>query len=196
MSSVLSSQKLKLIANCRRSSNKLLLFCSELILSVAGLQAASSKCRQSQWADKWGDGFSTVAASQPEGVTLHHIWKARQCQYRQRVWTADPEASFERMGNLSAEKGMTLTVEEVKGFLKQTMRRCSWSVQSSLSLPLLVQQYGGIQTAVEQSTIDGWHANSAFDGDLIFHQKVSLFHQLSGVDSVLKTTSSLVVGAQ
>ena len=36
-----------------------------------------------------------------------------------RLFTADPEASFERMVELAAEKGMTLTVEEVKGFLKQ-----------------------------------------------------------------------------
>ena len=36
-----------------------------------------------------------------------------------RLFTADPEASFKRMVELAAEKGMTLTVEEVKGFLKQ-----------------------------------------------------------------------------
>ena len=35
-----------------------------------------------------------------------------------RLFTADPEASFKRMVG-AAEKGMTLTVEEVKGFLKQ-----------------------------------------------------------------------------
>ena len=33
--------------------------------------------------------------------------------------TAEPEASFKRMVEIAAEKGMTLTVEEVKGFLKQ-----------------------------------------------------------------------------
>ena len=36
-----------------------------------------------------------------------------------RLFTADPEASFQRMVEIAAEKGMTLTVEEVKGFLKQ-----------------------------------------------------------------------------
>ena len=36
-----------------------------------------------------------------------------------RLFTADPEASFNRMVDIAAEKGMTLTVEEVKGFLKQ-----------------------------------------------------------------------------
>ena len=36
-----------------------------------------------------------------------------------RLFTADPEASFKRMVEIAAEKGMTLTVEEVKGSLKQ-----------------------------------------------------------------------------
>ena len=36
-----------------------------------------------------------------------------------RLFTAEPEASFKRMVEIAAEKGMTLTVEEVKGFLKQ-----------------------------------------------------------------------------
>ena len=36
-----------------------------------------------------------------------------------RLLTADPEASFKRMVEIAAEKGMTITVEEVKGFLKQ-----------------------------------------------------------------------------
>ena len=35
------------------------------------------------------------------------------------LFTADPEASFQRMVELAAEKGVTLTVNEVKGFLKQ-----------------------------------------------------------------------------
>ena len=33
--------------------------------------------------------------------------------------TSDPEASFQRMVDIAAEKGVTLTLEEVKGFLKQ-----------------------------------------------------------------------------
>ena len=31
----------------------------------------------------------------------------------------NPEASFQRMVDIAAEKGVTLTVDEVKGFLKQ-----------------------------------------------------------------------------
>ena len=35
------------------------------------------------------------------------------------LFTSDPAASFQRMVELAAEKGVTLTVDEVKGFLKQ-----------------------------------------------------------------------------
>ena len=35
------------------------------------------------------------------------------------LFTSDPEASFQRMVGIAAEKGVTLTVDEVKGFLKQ-----------------------------------------------------------------------------
>ena len=35
------------------------------------------------------------------------------------LFTSDPEASFQRMVDIAAEKGMILTVDEVKGFLKQ-----------------------------------------------------------------------------
>ena len=35
------------------------------------------------------------------------------------LFTSDPEASFQRMVDIAVEKGMTLTVDEVKGFLKQ-----------------------------------------------------------------------------
>ena len=35
------------------------------------------------------------------------------------LFTSDPEASFQRMVELAAEKGVTLTAEEVKGFLRQ-----------------------------------------------------------------------------
>ena len=35
------------------------------------------------------------------------------------LFTSNPEASFQRMVDIAAEKGMTLTVNEVKGFLKQ-----------------------------------------------------------------------------
>ena len=36
-----------------------------------------------------------------------------------RLFTSEPEASFNRMVEIAAEKGMTLTVKEVKGFLTQ-----------------------------------------------------------------------------
>ena len=35
------------------------------------------------------------------------------------LFSQDPEASFQRMVDIAAEKGMTLTVDEVNGFLKQ-----------------------------------------------------------------------------
>ena len=35
------------------------------------------------------------------------------------LFTSDPEASFQRMLDIAAEKGVNLTVEEVKAFLKQ-----------------------------------------------------------------------------
>ena len=35
------------------------------------------------------------------------------------LFTSNPEASFQRMVDIAAEKGVTLTVDEVKGFLKQ-----------------------------------------------------------------------------
>ena len=35
------------------------------------------------------------------------------------LFSQDPEASFQRMVELAAEKGVSLTVNEVKGFLKQ-----------------------------------------------------------------------------
>ena len=36
-----------------------------------------------------------------------------------KLFTSDPEASYKRMVELAAEKGVTFTAEEVKGFLKQ-----------------------------------------------------------------------------
>ena len=35
------------------------------------------------------------------------------------LFSSDPEAARQRMVELAAEKGVTLTVDEVKGFLKQ-----------------------------------------------------------------------------
>ena len=35
------------------------------------------------------------------------------------MMTADPEASYKRMVEIAAQKGMTLIVEEVRGFLKK-----------------------------------------------------------------------------
>ena len=36
-----------------------------------------------------------------------------------RLFTADPDASIRRMVEIAAEKGMTVTSEEVRGFLRQ-----------------------------------------------------------------------------
>ena len=36
-----------------------------------------------------------------------------------RLFTADPEASCKRMVEIAAEKGMTVTAHEVRGFLRQ-----------------------------------------------------------------------------
>ena len=36
-----------------------------------------------------------------------------------KLFTSDPEASYKRMVEIAAEKGVTLTAEEVKGFLIQ-----------------------------------------------------------------------------
>ena len=35
------------------------------------------------------------------------------------LFSQDPEASFQRMVDIAVEKGVTLTVDDVKGFLKQ-----------------------------------------------------------------------------
>ena len=42
-----------------------------------------------------------------------------RCKQLYRLFTSDPEGAFKRMVEIAAEKGMTLTVKEVKGFLKQ-----------------------------------------------------------------------------
>ena len=36
-----------------------------------------------------------------------------------KLMTSDPDASIQRMVEIAAEKGMTVTSEEVRGFLKQ-----------------------------------------------------------------------------
>ena len=55
------------------------------------------------------DDFKKLRASVPAEVQSELF----------RLFTSDPEASFKRMVEIAAEKGMTLTVDEVKGFLKQ-----------------------------------------------------------------------------
>ena len=55
-----------------------------------------------------------------------------------RLFTADPEASFKRMVEIAAEKGMTLTVE--KGFLKQ-MGEDEWDIE--LTPEMLTSISGG-----------------------------------------------------
>ena len=55
------------------------------------------------------DDFKALRASVPAEVQSELF----------RLFTSDPEASYKRMVEIAAEKGVTLTVEEVKGFLKQ-----------------------------------------------------------------------------
>ena len=55
-----------------------------------------------------------------------------------RLFTADPEASFKRMVEIAAEKGMTHTVE--KGFLKQ-MGEDEWDIE--LTPEMLTSISGG-----------------------------------------------------
>ena len=55
------------------------------------------------------DDFKALRASVPAEVQSELF----------RLFTSDPEASYKRMVEIASEKGVTLTVEEVKGFLKQ-----------------------------------------------------------------------------
>ena len=55
------------------------------------------------------DDFKKLRASVPPEVQAELF----------KLFTSDPEASFQRMVELAAEKGVILTTEEVKGFLKQ-----------------------------------------------------------------------------
>ena len=55
------------------------------------------------------DDFKKLRASVPAEVQADLF----------KLFTSDPEASYKRMVELAAEKGVILTTEEVKGFLKQ-----------------------------------------------------------------------------
>ena len=55
------------------------------------------------------DDFKALRASVPAKVQTELY----------SLFSQDPEASFQRMVELAAEKGVTLTLDEVKGFLKQ-----------------------------------------------------------------------------
>ena len=55
------------------------------------------------------DDFKALRASVPAEVQSELF----------RLFTSDPEASFQRMVELAAEKGVTLTSDEVQGFLAQ-----------------------------------------------------------------------------
>ena len=55
------------------------------------------------------DDFKQLRASVPAEVQTELYSLLTSC----------PEASFQRMVDIAAEKGVTLTVDEVKGFLKQ-----------------------------------------------------------------------------
>jgi len=69
------------------------------------------------------------------------------------LFTSDPESSFQRMVDIAAEKGVTLTVDEVKGFLKQRMKTVSLTILSLtrlLLLPLLVVAEVGEMAAAKR----------------------------------------------
>ena len=53
--------------------------------------------------------FKTLRASVPAEVQTDLF----------KLFTSDPEASYKRMVELAVEKGVTITTEEVKGFLQQ-----------------------------------------------------------------------------
>ena len=79
-----------------------MLLLSLLLLVVAEVEAAAESMATL-------NDFKALRASVPAEVQSELF----------RLFTSDPEASFQRMVELAAEKGVTLTVEEVKGFLKQ-----------------------------------------------------------------------------
>ena len=55
------------------------------------------------------DDFKALRASVPPEVQADLF----------KLFTSDPEASYKRMVELAAEKGVTLTTEEVRGFLRE-----------------------------------------------------------------------------
>ena len=61
------------------------------------------------------------------------------------LFTSDPEASFQRMVDIAAEKGMTLTVDEVKGFLKQMDEESEFDdfELDAVALTAIAGGYGG-----------------------------------------------------
>ena len=67
---------------------------------------------------QWGS-FVLLKATLEEFKALRDGVPAEVQAELYRLFTSDPEASYKRMVELAAEKGMNLTVEEVKCFLKQ-----------------------------------------------------------------------------
>ena len=72
------------------------------------------------------EGATTDLRSSLKAMTTLDEFKALRASVSPKVqadlfklFTSDPEASYKRMVELAAEKGVTLTTEEVKGFLKQ-----------------------------------------------------------------------------
>ena len=69
-------------------------------------------------------GGEVVKAAEPmttldEFKTLRDSVPAEVQSELFRLFTSDPEASYKRMVELAAEKGVTLTTDEVRGFLKE-----------------------------------------------------------------------------
>ena len=67
--------------------------------------------------------LSTDHTSPPTGrshLCCHKAWDGVSAETElHSLFTSDPEGSFQRMVDLASEKGVALTVVEVKGFLKQ-----------------------------------------------------------------------------
>ena len=64
--------------------------------------------------------FKAVRASVPAEVQTELV----------SLFTSDPEASFQRMVDIAVEKGVTLTVDEVKGSSSRWMRRRNLTILS------------------------------------------------------------------
>ena len=64
------------------------------------------------------------------------------------MFTSDPEASFQRMVELAAEQGVTLTVDQARESSSRWMRRVSLTILSWMQLPSLPLLVAGANEGV------------------------------------------------